>query len=194
MPEVIGIGASTGGPGALVEVLRALPQDFRLPVLIVLHIGAPFGAALSSWLESVVHRRVHVAQGGERLATLAGQVLMAPPGSHMVVRSDTIRLNQEPERHSCRPSIDCLFETLAMEHGPRAVGCLLTGMGRDGAAGLLAMRKTGALTIAQDEATSVIYGMPREAAALGAAERVLPLPQIGPLLARLPSRASAREP
>jgi two-component system chemotaxis response regulator CheB len=108
---------------------------------------------------------------------------MAPPDSHLVVRGGRLRLTRDPERHSCRPAVDTLFESLAAEYGASTVACLLTGMGRDGAAGLLEIRRAGGLTIAQDEATSVVYGMPREAMLLGAAERVLPLPEIGPCLA-----------
>jgi len=110
---------------------------------------------------------------------------MAPPGRHLVLSEGRLRLTQAPERHSCRPSVDCLFESVASDCGRAAVACLLTGMGRDGAAGLLAVRRAGGATIAQDETTSVIYGMPREAVLLGAAERVLPLSAIGPTLAAL---------
>lgn len=113
----------------------------------------------------------------------AGQVLVAPPGYHLVVRSGRVHLTVDAERHSCRPSVDVLFESIAREYGPAAVACLLTGMGRDGAAGLLEVRRAGGLTIAQDEATSVVYGMPREAVLLGAAESILPLGAIGPALA-----------
>jgi two-component system chemotaxis response regulator CheB len=103
----------------------------------------------------------------------------------MVVSEGRLRLVEGPERHSCRPSVDVLFESVAAQCGAAAAGVLLTGMGRDGAAGLLAMRRAGALTIAQDEQTSVVYGMPREAAQLGAAMRVLPLEAIGPVVAAL---------
>ena len=102
-----------------------------------------------------------------------------------------MQLTRAPERHSCRPSVDVLFESVASDCGTTAAGCLLTGMGRDGAAGLLAMRRAGGSTIAQDEATSVIYGMPREAALLGAAMQVLALPDIGPALSSL-ANASGR--
>jgi two-component system chemotaxis response regulator CheB len=102
-------------------------------------------------------------------------------------------LTRDPERHSCRPSVDVLFESLAREYGSSALGCLLTGMGRDGAAGLLDIRRAGGLTIAQDEATSVVYGMPREAMLVGAVERVLPLPDIGPALAMLAAQARRHE-
>jgi two-component system chemotaxis response regulator CheB len=110
---------------------------------------------------------------------------MAPPDRHLLVQDGRFRLTSDPERHSCRPSVDVLFESVAREYGPSTIACLLTGMGRDGAAGLLAIRQSGGSTMAQDEATSVVYGMPREAALLGAAERILPLDGIAPTLVRL---------
>jgi two-component system, chemotaxis family, protein-glutamate methylesterase/glutaminase len=179
------IGVSTGGPSALVQILRTLPREFRAPILIVIHLGAPFATAFSEWLEAQVGRPVAYAREGEPLAGLAGQVRLAPPDRHLVVRSGRLHLNQDPERHSCRPSVDVLFESVARELAPETVACLLTGMGRDGALGLLMLRQNGALTIGQDEASSVVYGMPREAAILGAVERVASLSQVGPLLAEL---------
>src|SRR6185295_15598169 len=117
----------------------------------------------------------------------------APPDRHMIVRDGRLHLHREAERHSCRPSVDVLFESVAHDLGAAAAACLLTGMGRDGALGLLAIRNAGGLTIAQDEATCVVYGMPREAVLLGAASRVLPLGDIGPALgALLPARGGAR--
>ena len=107
---------------------------------------------------------------------------MAPPDRHLVLRNGRLKLTDEPERHSCRPSVDVLFESLALETGSRTAACLLTGMGRDGAAGLLEIRKAGGLTAAQDEETSVVFGMPREAIALGAATSILPLDQVAPFL------------
>jgi two-component system chemotaxis response regulator CheB len=181
-PRVLGIGASTGGPGAVVEVLRGLPWPFRLPVLLVLHIGEPFGAAFAEWLDGQTPHRVRYPINGEPLPTQPG-VLMAPPGRHLVLRGHELLVTDDPERHSCRPSVDVLFEALAREAGAEAMAALLTGMGRDGAAGLLEIRRAGGLTVAQDEATSIVYGMPREAVRLGAAERVLPLSEIGPFLA-----------
>ena len=118
----------------------------------------------------------------------AGEVIMAPPDVHLSTRGGRVRLTADPERHSCRPSVDVLFESIASEYGTAAVACLLTGMGRDGAAGLLQVRRAGGVTIAQDEATSVVYGMPREAVLLGAAESVLPLSDIGPALTALAAR------
>ncbi len=176
-PSTVAVGVSTGGPGALVEVLGALPKDLSLPVLVVLHLGAAFAGAFAEWLSQQIGRDVRYAVGGERLGSLGGRVVLAPPDRHLVVRGGTLELNDAPERHSCRPSVDVLFESL-VPGAPGVVACLLTGMGKDGALGLLALRRAGALTIAQDEATSIVYGMPREAVLIGAAARVLPLPRI----------------
>jgi two-component system, chemotaxis family, protein-glutamate methylesterase/glutaminase len=182
---VVALGASTGGPAAIVKVLRGLPKGLRVPVLFVLHIDEPFAAAFAEWLENQTPHRVAYARDGEYLDSLRGQVIMAPPGRHLTVASARVRLSNDPPRHSCRPSVDVLFESLALERGAQVLACLLTGMGRDGAAGLLAIRRAGGFTLAQDESTSVVYGMPREAALLGAAQMVLPLDQIGPEIAHL---------
>ncbi|HEX4180849.1 MAG TPA: chemotaxis-specific protein-glutamate methyltransferase CheB [Caulobacteraceae bacterium] len=181
--ELVVIGASTGGPAAIVEVLRGLPPTFQLPVLFVMHINEPFGRAFADWLDGQTPRRVAYPKDGDPVALAAGRVVMAPGGHHLVVRDGRLRFTMDPERHSCRPSIDVLFDSVAREYGRSALACLLTGMGRDGAAGLLAIRKAGGVTIAQDEATSIIYGMPREAVLLGAADSVLPLGEIGPAIA-----------
>jgi two-component system chemotaxis response regulator CheB len=175
-PKLIAIGASTGGPAAVVQIFRELPSTFPVPILLTVHIGEPFGAAFADWLDSLSNLRVRCAVDREAVPSV-GQpgILMAPPGRHLVAHKGLLRLTRDPERHSCRPSVDVLFESLAVELGAPSVGLLLTGMGRDGAAGLLAMRRAGALTIAQDEATSVVFGMPREAIAIGGAERILPL-------------------
>jgi len=181
---LIAIGASTGGPGAIVEVLRALPPQVRAPLLLVLHINEPFGSAFADWLDGQTPRRVAYARDGELLTAVTGRVVMAPPDHHLLVRDGRLRLTRDPERNACRPSVDVLFESMARDgSATAAAACLLTGMGRDGAAGLLALRRAGGRTVAQDEATCVVYGMPREAALLGAAERVLPLGEIGPMLA-----------
>jgi two-component system chemotaxis response regulator CheB len=109
---------------------------------------------------------------------------MAPPERHLELRDRRLLLTDGPPRHSCRPSVDVLFESLAREMGRETLACLLTGMGRDGASGLLALRESGGTTVAQDESTSVVYGMPGEAVRLGAASHVLPLPEIGLFLGR----------
>ena len=181
--QVIAIGASTGGPRAIVEVLRALPREVSLPILLVLHISEPFGASFAEWLDGQTQRRASYARDGESIAAATGRIVMAPPQRHLLVRAGRLYLSADPERHSCRPSVDVLFESLAREYGAAGIACLLTGMGRDGAAGLLAIRNAGGLTIAQDEASCVVYGMPREAAELGAARQVLPLADIAPALA-----------
>jgi two-component system chemotaxis response regulator CheB len=183
--ELVAIGASTGGPAALLQVLRAIPPQTRVPVLVVLHIGASFAPAFVDWLGSQLPHKVCFARDGTALAALAGQIVMAPADRHLVLRGRQIFLSAEGERHSCRPSVDVLFESVAASCGAVAAGCLLTGMGRDGAAGLRQIRDAGGRTLAQDEASSVVYGMPREAALLGAAERILPLPDIGPALAAI---------
>jgi two-component system chemotaxis response regulator CheB len=183
--DLVAIGASTGGPAAIVEVLRGLPAEFRLPILLVLHINEPFGAAFADWLDGQTGRRVSHPKDGAPLDSAIGRVIMAPGGRHLVVRDGRLRLTVDRERHSCRPSVDVLFESVAQEYGTSAAACLLTGMGKDGAQGLLKIRAAGGMTIAQDETTSVIYGMPREAVMLGAAMHVLPIGEIGSRLASL---------
>jgi two-component system chemotaxis response regulator CheB len=191
--ELVAIGASTGGPAAIVEILRGLPSTFPLPILLVLHIGEAFAASLASWLDGLSPIRVRCATDGEALPPVGrGCMILAPADRHLVVRQGALWLNRDPERYSCRPSVDVLFESVAREVGPRAVACLLTGMGRDGATGLLAIRQAGGMTIAQDEATSVVYGMPQAAAQIGAAARLLPLPEIAPALRLIASRSGAR--
>ena len=190
--QVVVIGASTGGPHAILEILRVLPVPFPLPILFVLHVAEPFGVAFAEWLDSQTRLRVTYARDGELLSRKIGQVTMAPPDSHLETRGGGLCLTQAPPRHSCRPSIDVLFESAACEYGGAAIATLLTGMGRDGAEGLLRVRRAGGFTIAQDEATSVVYGMPREAVGLGAVERELPLTDIGPALAELSGQQDER--
>ena len=181
--RLIALGTSTGGPGALVDVLRGLPTDFRIPILFVIHISEPFGTTFADWLDSQTPHRVHIAFDGEDVPKSG--VVMAPPNRHLIVRDRKLRLSDGPERHSCRPSVDVLFESVAREYGATCAAAILTGMGQDGARGLLAVREAGGHTIAQDEASSIVYGMPREAALIGAAQQVLPLADIGPALAVL---------
>jgi len=182
--SLVAIGGSTGSPAVIVEILRRLPPDFPHAILLVVHINEPFGAAFAEWLDGLSPVRVRYARDGERLAERGrATVLMAPPGRHLVVERGALRLDDGPERHSCKPSVDVLFESVARDCGGEALACLLTGMGRDGAQGLLSIRRAGGATIAQDEATSVVFGMPREAILLGAAERVLAVHEIGAAIA-----------
>ncbi len=182
--RLVAIGGSTGAPAAVVDILRALPPDLAAPILLVIHINEPFGAAFAEWLDGQSSLRVRYPRDGEPLWDGGGaRVLMAPPGRHLVLRGGALRLVAGPERHSCLPSVDVLFESVAAEAGRDTVAALLTGMGRDGAEGLAAIRRAGGATIAQDEATCAVFGMPREAILLGGAEQVLPLPQIAPAIA-----------
>jgi two-component system, chemotaxis family, protein-glutamate methylesterase/glutaminase len=192
-PRLLVVGASTGGPAALSFLLGALPPGFPLPMLLVLHTTEQFDTAMVEWLEARSGVQVRKAVDGEALP-LPGRlcVRMAPGNRHMVVRSGRLWLEDGPERHSCRPSVDTLFESVARELGGSAIGCLLTGMGRDGAEGLGAMRRAGATTVVEDESTCVVFGMPREAIRLGAAQHVVGLTAL-PLLLTALARAGARE-
>ena len=146
-------------------------------------VWVTFGSAFSDWLDGGSPIRVAYAQDGERLPQPGeGRVILAPPDGHLIVKEGRLRVTYDAERHSCRPSVDVLFESVAREMGHFAAGCLLTGMGKDGAEGLLALRLAGGITLAQDEETCVVFGMPREAILLGAAEKVLPLQRIAPAL------------
>lgn len=190
---VLAIGASTGGPQALAKVLSDLPDRLDWPVLVVQHVDAEFVAGLASWLGEQVGRSVAVAEPGP---LKAGMVLLAGSNRHLVVLSDgTLGYADEPVGALHRPSIDVLFSSLAQRPGPAGVAVLLTGMGRDGASGLLQLRRSGWSTIAQDEATSVVWGMPGAAARLGAAEETLPIDRIGPRIGELwrldPTRRNA---
>jgi two-component system chemotaxis response regulator CheB len=171
------------------ELLRGLPADFPVPILLVIHMSPPLASALAEWLDQQSPLRVGYALDGEPMPPPGeARVPMAPPDRHLIVQRGRLWLIAEPERHACRPSVDVLFESIAAAFGEQAIACLLTGMGRDGAAGLLAVRSRGGMTLAQDEASSVVFGMPREAIALGAALQVLPLVDIAPVLKSLAGR------
>lgn len=171
-PRVVAIASSTGGPGLLAKIVAELPANFPVPIIIVQHITPGFGVGLAEWLNQQTPLRVQIATAGSKLQI--GEVLIAPDDYHIVLNHlGTIALNQDPPLHGVRPAADYLFESVAQYYGSRAVGVVLTGMGRDGAAGLLAMRQAGAHTVAQDKATSVVFGMPAVAIELGAAEQVL---------------------
>ncbi|GAA2358137.1 chemotaxis protein CheB [Dactylosporangium salmoneum] len=188
--RAIAIGASTGGPGAIVRLLKAVPAGFPIPLLYVQHLAVneSFAQAFTGWLAEQTGHAVGYARGGEALSSLGGRVTMAPPDLHLLVRNGHLHVSSAAPVHSCRPAADALFHSVATELGRQAAGCLLTGMGRDGAAGLLAMRRAGAATYAQDAASCVVYGMPGEAVALGAVAASLPPEEIGARLAALGSR------
>jgi two-component system chemotaxis response regulator CheB len=176
---VIAVGASTGGTEALRVLLAALPTDCS-PVVIVQHMPEVFTKAFAHRLDKECGINVEEAQDGDRLQT--GQALIAPGNRHMLVNRRgeelIIQVMDGPLVSRHRPSVDVLFRSVAASVGPRAVGVIMTGMGDDGAQGLYEMREAGAATVAQDEATCVVFGMPKEAIARGAVNVVVPLDQI----------------
>ncbi|MFQ5655453.1 MAG: chemotaxis response regulator protein-glutamate methylesterase, partial [Planctomycetota bacterium] len=179
-PErIIALGASTGGTEAIRVVLEEMPAPSPA-VVITQHIPDAFGAAFARRMDSCSAMKVSIAAGGEPI--LPGQVMIAPGHSHLLVTRKggryIARLSDSPPVNRHRPSVDVLFRSVAESAGPHAVGVLLTGMGVDGAQGLLEMRQAGAATIVQDEESSVVWGMPGSAAGMGAAEAVLPLHEV----------------
>jgi two-component system, chemotaxis family, protein-glutamate methylesterase/glutaminase len=189
-PRLVAIGASTGGPPVLQTILKALPGDFPVPLLVVQHIAAGFLEGMREWLSQTTGFPVHIAAHGE--IPLPGHVYLAPDDAHMGVdRSGRIFLGREEPENGLRPSVGYLFRSLAGSIGAEAVGVLLTGMGKDGAPELKSLREKGAVTIAQDEKSSVVHGMPGEAIHLGAAAYVLPPEKIGAMLASLAAKGKA---
>ena len=185
--ELVVIGASTGGPPALATILGGLPRDFTAPILVVQHMADGFVEGLAEWLQSVTAFPVAVGFDGLRLKP--GSVTLAPAGSNVIVHRG-LRLGLVPPLRGQFhvPGIDATFTSVAESLAGRAIGVLLTGMGRDGAAGLRRMRESGAVTIGQDEATSIVYGMPAAARALDAVELELALPNVAATLVQLLDR------
>jgi two-component system chemotaxis response regulator CheB len=180
-PEIIAIVSSTGGPAALSTVLRRLPDRFPVPIVVAQHIAPDFVQPLADWLSSVTPTAVGIAVQGER--PQPGRVYLSPGDAHLqLTRSRRFDLDARPGPARFIPSGDILLGSVAKAYGADAVGIVLTGMGDDGARGLRAMHDAGAFTIAQDQATSAVFGMPREAIAMGAARRVMPLDQITSVL------------
>ncbi len=182
LPPLVLVGSSTGGPEALAAVLGALPGGFPACVVIAQHIAADFGGGLVSWLAARCKLPVKAAVDGD--AITHGTVLVAVSNDHLELTTDlNVRYTASPRTWPYRPSADVLFASAAAVWPRRGTGVLLTGMGPDGADGLLRLRTAGWHTIAQDEATSVVYGMPKAAAEKKAAVEVLPLSRIGPTVA-----------
>lgn len=187
--SVAAIGTSTGGPRALQALLPALPRDFPGPILVVQHMSAGFTRSLAERLDRESQIRVKEAEDGEALE--AGTAYLAPGDWHMQVErvggQVRVKLDQRPPVLGVRPCVDNLFASVAEVYGPKALGVILTGMGRDGAKGLKAMKARGAATLAQDEASSVVYGMPRAAFAAGCVDKVLALSDMaGAIVEHLP--------
>lgn len=174
---IVGIGSSTGGPQALERILSGLPKDFPMPILCVQHITDGFINGLVGWLASSCKIAVKIAQQGEK--PKSGVAYFAPDDLHLELdaggRLDLTALHPVAGH---RPSVDQMFSSIARIHGATGVGVLLTGMGQDGAVGLLRMRRAGAFTIAQDESSSIVFGMPKRAIEMGAVVTVLPLDSI----------------
>jgi len=177
-PRILGIGASTGGPNAVVQLLTDLGQDFPLPALLVQHIMPSFLAGFVTWLQSVTPWRAVIAKNGD--LPMRGTVYLAPPEHHLQLEADRLRLTQDPPVSVQRPSATVMFQSMARSVGGFGVGILLTGMGDDGADGLLALRRAGGYTIAEHESSAVVYGMPKAAVDRGAACESLPLAEIAP--------------
>ena len=181
--QVVAIGSSTGGPKALHKVLSQLPVDFPSGILVVQHISAGFTSGLVSWLDRTSQVSVKEAEEGDKIQP--GVVFIAPHDFHMIVVSGgIIRLNKALPIKGHRPSANVLFSSVAKVYNKNSIGVVLTGMGEDGATGLVEMRKNGSKTIVQDEESSVIFGMPKVAIEMGAAEEVLPIDEIGQFLNR----------
>ncbi len=180
---VVAIASSLGGPKALETLLRAIPKDFAAPVLICQHITPGFSDDLARWLSA--ETGLSVREGTDGLPLVKGQIIVAPAHVHMrVTAGGVLRLDDEAPVGGFRPSCDVLLTSVAQAAGARAVGVILTGMGADGARGLLEIRLRGGRTIAQDQQSCVVFGMPKEAIALGGAEKVLPLDEIAAQLVR----------
>ncbi len=186
--KIVAIGTSTGGPPALRTILGALPATFSIPIVVVQHISKGFTVGLARWLNDIISLHVKVAEAGELLS--AGTVYIAPEGCHLQINPYRyVALNHAEPLGGHRPSVTALFNSVARHFGSSAVGVLLTGMGRDGADGLYALKCGGAYTIAQDRDSSIVFGMPGAAIALGAVNDVLPLDAIGSRLSKLMRRA-----
>jgi two-component system chemotaxis response regulator CheB len=176
--QILGIVSSTGGPNALVQLLGGLGQNFPLPILLVQHITDSFLEGFASWLGSVCPFSFVIVKDRAMLAP--GTVFLAAPGHHLRAEGGYLQADRGEPICSQRPSGNALFESMAYNFGRRAMGVILTGMGDDGAEGLLQIRKKGGYTIAEDESTAVVYGMPAEAVRLGAVCESLPIPEIAP--------------
>lgn len=176
--SLVAVAASTGGPDALLQLLGGLPPSFDAPIVIVQHLGKDFLDGFVTWLGEQTSRRVLAVERGMRPA--AGEILIAAGDDHVVMRpGGTLSFTPHPKEYPYRPSADVFFASLARHASSPGVAVVLTGMGRDGAQGIVALQQAGWTTLAQDKDTSVVYGMPRAAAESGAVESVLPIRRMG---------------
>jgi len=182
--EVIALAASTGGPDALMVVLRSLPADLEVPVVIVQHMPASFSEIFVEQLDKCCALKVQLAREGQPIAP--GEIWLAPGDHHLEVRRSSqglvLSISDGPLEHGCRPAVDPLFRSLAAIAAPTTLAAVLTGMGSDGGPGSRMLVDAGGVVFAQDEPTSVVWGMPAAVVKLGAADKVLPLQEIGPAL------------
>jgi len=193
--DIVVVGASTGGPRALEVFLSGFPVDFPAPILIVQHMPQPFTKLLANRLAA--KSRIHVAEAHGNQTLVPGHAWLAPGGNHMTVESGDrdvrIRISQEPPENSCRPSVDVLFRSAAIVFGPHVLAVMMTGMGQDGFRGCQAIRAAGGRILAQDESSSVVWGMPGFVAQSGLVDRIVPLHELAAeVLARVASHAAAQ--
>jgi len=190
--EALGIGASTGGPTALCELFSLLPTDFPFPILVVQHITAGFTDGFVEWLRQHTPLNVRVASEEDR--AMPGSILIAPEGRQLeALPGGVVRATSRKSRGVHLPSADALLSSMASAYGRKCIGVLLTGMGSDGAEGLLDIRRAGGFTLAQDEETCVVFGMPREAVRRGAVTRSMAPASMAQLLRRIVERSARRE-
>ncbi len=188
-PQLLAIGASTGGPRALERILSGLDRDFPGAIVLVQHIDEGFAPGLAEWLQRSTSRDVVIIRGQE--TPRQGKVYLTGSNHHLILnRRLRFEYTIEPASLVYRPSVDVFFDSITSRPPASVIGVLLTGMGRDGAEGLLALREAGHPTIAQDQASSVVYGMPKAAAELGAADSILPLDEIAEKITRLAKKVT----
>jgi two-component system chemotaxis response regulator CheB len=193
MPEILAIGSSTGGPQALFEVFKRLPLDWNLPIVITQHMPATFTKILANHLESVSKRPCVEAQGGEVVES--GHVYVAPGDHHLLLENKAARivtrLPESPPENFCRPAVDPMMRSIVSVYGPRVLSLILTGMGKDGLSGCQAVVAAGGTVIAQDEETSIVWGMPGAVAVDGICSAVLPLQEIAAHITNFRTRTAA---
>lgn len=186
-PDIVAIGSSTGGPQALIALLSELPRDMKTPILITQHLSAAFTALFARNIGKITGRPCAEGRDGEEIRN--GHIYVAPGDFHMMAEKKEsariIRITSGPPENFCRPAVDPMFRSVAKAYGKNVLAVILTGMGRDGAAGSKAIVEAGGTVIAQDEATSVVWGMPGAAAQAGICSKILPLRDIAPAIAAL---------